>query len=53
MKDLIPAEAGPVLGLADFDSDSDLDLLTNGTGVYLNDGNGLCALSPDDPRWPD
>ena len=46
MKDLIPAEAGPVLGLADFDGDGDLDLLTNGTGIYLNDGNGLFTPHP-------
>jgi hypothetical protein len=44
--DLIPSNAGPVLGLADFDQDGDLDLLTNGTGIYLNDGHGLFTPHP-------
>src|SRR5262245_58066051 len=46
MKELIPESAGPVLGLADFDQDGDLDLLTNGTGIYLNDGNGNFTPHP-------
>jgi hypothetical protein len=42
----IPGEAGGVLGLADFDADGDLDLLTNGTGVYLNDGHAHFTPHP-------
>jgi FG-GAP-like repeat len=46
VKDLIPGDALPVLGLADFDLDGDQDLLTNGSGVYLNDGNGWFTPHP-------
>jgi hypothetical protein len=42
----IPGEAGGVLGLADFDGDGDLDLLTNGTGIYLNDGHAHFTPHP-------
>jgi hypothetical protein len=46
VKDQIPGESGPVLGLADFDQDGDLDLLTNHTGIYLNDGHGNFTPHP-------
>ena len=39
LREMVPPSAGTITGTADFDGDGDLDLLTAGTGVYLNDGN--------------
>ncbi len=43
----IPSEAGPVLAVADVDSDGDVDLVTSGANsVYLNDGAGRYSPHP-------
>jgi hypothetical protein len=39
LREMVPPSAGTILGSADFDGDGVLDLLTQSTGIYVNDGN--------------